>query len=266
MRQLLRIGQVCKLYGISLDTLRHYDKIGLLKPLVIEPSGYRYYSFEQLDILEMILAGRSLDIPLENLQKRLASGEIEDYILLVKEQQTVIEERKRELQQLEKHTLQMAELLTQISLHKNDEDLQNIHYEALDMDICRIPIAMFPPARFDWNDMGSFLQMEQWSFYQSDSNGFVAELPQDAGLSCRNAERMGEMFPESTCAKIVKIKGIYGETKFLGKSSSLHIYLNKISKSFHLQNTELLVKYIFALPHEDLDNNYFIEIYFPKHE
>ena len=51
MRQLLRIGQVCKLYGISLDTLRHYDKIGLLKPLVTEPSGYRYYYIEQLDIL-----------------------------------------------------------------------------------------------------------------------------------------------------------------------------------------------------------------------
>lgn len=32
----LSIGQVSKLFDISKDTLRHYDKIGLLKPEVNE--------------------------------------------------------------------------------------------------------------------------------------------------------------------------------------------------------------------------------------
>ncbi|WP_349947514.1 MerR family transcriptional regulator [Lacrimispora sp. BS-2] len=34
MHGLLRIGQVSKWYGISLDTLRHYDRKGLLEPIV----------------------------------------------------------------------------------------------------------------------------------------------------------------------------------------------------------------------------------------
>lgn len=266
MGRLLRIGQVCKLYGISLDTLRHYDKIGLLKPLVIEASGYRYYSFEQLDILEMILTGRSLDIPLENLQKRLASGEIEDYRLLVEEQQAAITERKKALEQLESYSRQMADLLTEIALHKNDDNLKNIQYETLDKEIYQIPIAMFPPSRLDWNDTGTFLQMEQWSFYQTDSNGIIAGLPQLAGLSCQDTERISKMFSKSASAKTVEVTGTFGKTKFWGKSNALHTYLNKIGKSFQLQNTELLVKYIFALAHEDLDNDYFVEIYFPKNE
>lgn len=265
MGQLLRIGQVCKLYGISLDTLRHYDKIGLLKPIVTEPSGYRYYSFEQLDILEMILAGRSLDISLENLQKRLASGEIEDYILLVKEQQAAIEERKKALQQLENHSRQMSDLLMQISLHKNDDDLRSIQYETLDKEIYQMPIETFPPAGLDWNNTGSFLQMEQWSFYQSDSAGFVAELPRNAGISYQDVEHTGKMFSDSGNIKTVKITGMFGKTKFWGKNSELHTYLNKICKNFHLCDAELLVKYLFALAHEDLDNDYFVEIYFPNH-
>ncbi len=57
MQHLLRIGQVSKLYGISLDTLRHYDHKGLLKPIVDKNNGYRYYSLKHLDILEMILVG-----------------------------------------------------------------------------------------------------------------------------------------------------------------------------------------------------------------
>ena len=58
MDNLLRIGQVCNLYGISLDTLRYYDRKGLLKPLVDKDSGYRYYTLGHLDVLEMLLIGR----------------------------------------------------------------------------------------------------------------------------------------------------------------------------------------------------------------
>ncbi|WP_343083170.1 MerR family DNA-binding transcriptional regulator [Blautia producta] len=263
MGNLLRIGQVCKLYGISLDTLRYYDKIGLLKPFVTEPSGYRYYSFEQLDILEMIIAGRSLDIPLENLQKRLVSGKIEDYMLLVEEQQAAIEERKKALEQLENHSRQMVDLLTEITLHQNDINLQNIHYETLDKEICQIPVEAFPPTGFDGNDAGSFLQMEQWSFYQSDSNGIVAELPQEAGISCQNEECTRKMVSKSGSMKMVKVTGTYGKIKFWGKNKELHTYLNKICRNLNLWDAQLLVKYIFALAHEDLDNEYFVEIYFP---
>lgn len=43
------IGQFAKLIGRTTQTLRNWDKKGVLKPQHGAPSGYRYYSQEQLN-------------------------------------------------------------------------------------------------------------------------------------------------------------------------------------------------------------------------
>ena len=54
---MLTIGQMSKVCGVSVKTLRHYDKIGLLKPQRIdEINGYRYYEDSQIGT--MLLIGR----------------------------------------------------------------------------------------------------------------------------------------------------------------------------------------------------------------
>ena len=46
---LLRIGEVARLFNLSVGTLRHYEQMGLLDPAHIDPaSGYRYYGSRQL--------------------------------------------------------------------------------------------------------------------------------------------------------------------------------------------------------------------------
>lgn len=65
----LMIGKVATLYDITVQTLRHYDKIGLFRPEVINPeTGYRYYSILQLRQLEYILFLRQLQLPLPEIQ------------------------------------------------------------------------------------------------------------------------------------------------------------------------------------------------------
>ena len=54
---MLSIGQMSKICAVSVKTLRHYDKIGLLKPRRTDPeNGYRYYEEEQIET--MLLIGR----------------------------------------------------------------------------------------------------------------------------------------------------------------------------------------------------------------
>jgi len=43
------IGQFAKLIGKTEQTLRNWDKSGVLKPSHVAPSGFRYYSQEQLN-------------------------------------------------------------------------------------------------------------------------------------------------------------------------------------------------------------------------
>ncbi|MBN2501005.1 MAG: MerR family transcriptional regulator [Anaerolineales bacterium] len=66
---------------MTIDTLRHYDALGLLKPAKVDPAtGYRYYSAKQLQPLNRILAlkevGFSLDEIARILQEKLTDDEL----------------------------------------------------------------------------------------------------------------------------------------------------------------------------------------------
>ena len=48
--ELFPIGDVARLFHISVSSLRHYEKLGLLQPEYIDPdTGYRYYSIRQFE-------------------------------------------------------------------------------------------------------------------------------------------------------------------------------------------------------------------------
>jgi len=67
-KKLYKIGELAELYGISTDIIRHYDKIGLLKPNIIRENGYRHYSIDQVFELELILNLRSVDMSLDDIK------------------------------------------------------------------------------------------------------------------------------------------------------------------------------------------------------
>jgi DNA-binding transcriptional MerR regulator len=55
MKDYFTIGEISKLFKVSIKTLRHYDKIGLLKPEYInKETNYRYYSVTQIMLLYII--------------------------------------------------------------------------------------------------------------------------------------------------------------------------------------------------------------------
>ena len=57
MKWIMTVGQMSKLFNITAETLRHYDRIGLLNPIVNEENGYRYYSIKEMEKLEKNLGG-----------------------------------------------------------------------------------------------------------------------------------------------------------------------------------------------------------------
>ena len=61
MKEYYRIGETASLMGITTQTLRFYDKIGLVKPIKIDPrTGYRYYAYEQFHFIDRIKYLQSL--------------------------------------------------------------------------------------------------------------------------------------------------------------------------------------------------------------
>jgi DNA-binding transcriptional MerR regulator len=73
---MLKIGDFSRLSQVSVDALRHYDTLGLLKPTEVDPfTGYRYYAFHQLGRLNRILALKDLGLSLEQIGTML-EGEV----------------------------------------------------------------------------------------------------------------------------------------------------------------------------------------------
>jgi DNA-binding transcriptional MerR regulator len=66
----LTIGQAARLAGVTAKALRHYDRIGLLRPAVVDPAtGYRRYRAEQVEQARLIRRLRSLELPLEEIRR-----------------------------------------------------------------------------------------------------------------------------------------------------------------------------------------------------
>ena len=61
------INRIAQTAGVTLRTLRYYDRIGLLVPSGRTEAGYRLYSDDDLDKLQQILFFRELDFPLEKI-------------------------------------------------------------------------------------------------------------------------------------------------------------------------------------------------------
>ena len=90
------IKKVSEISGVSVRTLHHYDKIGLLSPQKQE-NGYRYYSEEDMSYLQMILFYKYLGFPLKKIKELLKQedGEILNHLriqlnLMRKEKQKIL--------------------------------------------------------------------------------------------------------------------------------------------------------------------------------
>lgn len=70
---MFRIGEFARLTRASVKMLRHYDRIGLLRPARTDPtSGYRYYAADQLVPLNRVLLLRDLGFGLAEIAGMLA--------------------------------------------------------------------------------------------------------------------------------------------------------------------------------------------------
>lgn len=101
-KKLFQIGEVAKLFQVSVQTLRHYEKLGLLYPEYIDPqTNYRYYTIQQFETLTQIRYLRALDVPLTTIISYFKNRDINDMESLLKKQKELIQQKKIELDIME---------------------------------------------------------------------------------------------------------------------------------------------------------------------
>jgi len=68
---LLKIGQFAKLAGTNLRTVRYYEEVGILRPALRSPGGFRYYRRADLARFESVRRLSQLGLPLAKIRDLL---------------------------------------------------------------------------------------------------------------------------------------------------------------------------------------------------
>jgi len=100
-----RISEIGELLGLSADTLRYYEKIGLLKHVARTPGGARVYSSRDLSRLRFIRRAQSMNFSLAEIGKLLEMREDpqharDDIRLITRNKLTEVEAQLKELKTL----------------------------------------------------------------------------------------------------------------------------------------------------------------------
>lgn len=98
-KKLFLIGEVAKMFHISMGTLRHYEQAGLLTPEYTDPdTGYRYYGTRQFELLNTIRYLRVLDFPLAQIKTFLDNRDTDVIEEKLVHQKEVIARKQKELE------------------------------------------------------------------------------------------------------------------------------------------------------------------------
>ena len=174
---LFQIGDIAKLFHLSVGTLRHYEKQGLLQPEYIDPeTGYRYYSTRQFESLNTIRYLRVLDTPLDQISDFLKNRDINHIQELLRQQKETVVLKRKELENIER---------------KIDNRLRQIE-DAVSSELDVLRIVTYPARRITWirNPLSieSYLDLEmpirQLEGKQKDALVFLGKI--GVGISQEN--------------------------------------------------------------------------------
>ncbi|MFH1523388.1 MAG: MerR family transcriptional regulator [Chloroflexota bacterium] len=99
----MKISEISQQSGISLDTLRYYERIGLIPPVNRNESGIRDYSEVDVRRVEFVKCMRSAGLPIEVLIEYIGLVQQGDQTIearkeILKEQRELLVARMKELQ------------------------------------------------------------------------------------------------------------------------------------------------------------------------
>lgn len=81
MKKYFSVGEAAKMAHTTSETLRHYDRIGLVRPSrKDEWTNYRYYTEQDIVRLNTVRALQLMDLPLHEIKKVLEYDDLEKIV------------------------------------------------------------------------------------------------------------------------------------------------------------------------------------------
>ena len=114
----MTIAEVCRKYDISADTLRYYERIGLIPPVPRTKSGIRNYDEESCGWIELMICMRKAGVQIEALIEYVTLFKEGDKTLKAREA-ILIEQRDKQLEKMKEIQASLDRLNHKIELYQS---------------------------------------------------------------------------------------------------------------------------------------------------
>ncbi len=247
MRELLQIGEVAKLIGVTPKTIRYYHEIGLLAELKRTAGGYRLYSAQDLLRLQRIRRLRSLGLHLDRIKEILGESDVEQEVMLRNALQSLVEELTAQIIELEERRELLKKLLAEEIL--DQPHLPDEASSSLLLDVVRNQLGAYltniTEESWKWSEkvdalLGAFHWPESYRERVKDVVQHIAEQPEKyqqlfaleerfAALANEpddspEVERLAEDYARS--GELGQLQAMFSTNNLLGSSQLENVFMD----------------------------------------
>ena len=185
------IGEFSRINKITPKTLRHYDRIGLLKPAQTDPwTGYRYYGADQLPEIGKIVMLKGFGCSL---------GEIQDFLDDESKLEPLLREREHELKRSIRDHRARLEHVRSYRAQMAQGEMMNIH-----IVLKSLPEVTVASMRTTVPDYNAFFEIVPRMGEYMESVGAVCRTPEYCFTIFHNDEYREEDIDVEICEAVIE--------------------------------------------------------------
>ena len=94
--------EICDIFGVGRETLRHYEKLRLLRPQINEENGYREYGYWDVAMMVDVMKYRCNEFTLKETEAAMRDTDFEQIVMRIDEQKDYYRNQIQRYQMLEK--------------------------------------------------------------------------------------------------------------------------------------------------------------------
>lgn len=229
-------GEFAKLCNVKKQTLFHYDSIGIFSPEMKTENGYRYYSFTQLEVFNVISVLKELDMPLKDIKEYLDNRSPKELVLLLNKEMDAIKEKINKLEKMHK-VMERKVAVTKAACHL---DTDNIKLEILDEEFLLTTLANSYDNGKDMaisisNHVNYCEKEDIYSAYSIGSTLSIEDVKNEIYSNCHHLYTQLDKDNKSN-SNFIKKKGLYLIAHHTGGFFTAHSTYKKILKFIKVNN------------------------------
>ncbi|WP_077611489.1 MerR family transcriptional regulator [Clostridium sp. Marseille-P2415] len=118
-KQYFTTNEFAEICGVTKHTLFHYDEIGILKPELVKPNGYRYYSIKQFYLYDMIFILKQAGTSLSEIKDYIMDHNPHHFLAILKQKEQQLEA------EIKKTSIMRSKVMATID--KTEEALSSVY-------------------------------------------------------------------------------------------------------------------------------------------